>query len=154
MASTTTSTLASHAEAVHDVTARKFHQAVCVIALAAAFVVGRPVGEWVVLAIGLILAVGRFWWPADVFRQLVWRVLEPAGILSRHERVEDHETRRIARVLGGAILIVAAFVLAVGQPLAWILVGLIGIMVALDAVFNFCALCAATYWFARVRSNA
>ena len=82
-----------------DLTARKFHQAACVLFLALAFVIGPAAGRWLVALIGLVLLAGRYWWPADIFRQLVWRVLEPAGLLRRREVQEDHTTRRVARVL-------------------------------------------------------
>jgi hypothetical protein len=88
------------------------------------------------------MLAGRFWWPADVVRQLVWRVLEPAGILKRDDVHEDHETRRIARVLGGIIWLLAAGSMLAGNPvLAWVLTLPIAVMVALDASLDFCALC-------------
>jgi hypothetical protein len=88
------------------------------------------------------MLVGRFWWPADVFRQLTWRVLEPAGLLRRREVHEDHDTRRVARVLGGAAWIVSAALLLLGVPvLPWVLALAIAVMVALDAAANFCVLC-------------
>ena len=120
-----------------DVTARKFHQAVCVALLAVAFVIGAHSGLWLVALVGAVLLLGRFWWPADLFRQLNWRVLEPAGILKRREAQEDHETRRIARVLGGVVLLVSAVLLGVSLLWAWVLVALMGIMIFLDAAFDF-----------------
>ncbi|HEV7216668.1 MAG TPA: DUF4395 family protein, partial [Chloroflexota bacterium] len=97
-----------------DVTARKFHQAVCVALLAIAYIVGARSGLWLVGVVGAVLLLGRFWWPADIFRQFDWRVLEPAGILKRRDVQEDHETRRIARVLGGVVLLASAVLLGVG----------------------------------------
>jgi len=132
-----------------DITARKFHQAVCVLLLVAAFIVGVPAGYWLVGLVGLVLLVGRFFWQADLFRQLAWRVLEPARLLKRREVQENHETRRVARVIGGAFLLVAAALLGAGQGWAWIPVALIGIMISLDALFDFCALCWLTYQFAK-----
>ncbi|TMC46101.1 MAG: DUF4395 family protein [Chloroflexi bacterium] len=91
---------------------------------------------------GIIMLAGRLWWPADVVRQLVWRVLEPAGILKRDDVHEDHETRRIARTIGGAVWLLAAASLLAGNPvLAWVLTLPIAVMVALDASVDFCALC-------------
>jgi hypothetical protein len=91
---------------------------------------------------GLIMLAGRFWWPADIFRQLTWRVLEPWRLLPRRELHEDHETRRIARVLGGAVWLVAAGLILLHLPiLAWALALAIAAMVMLDAAFDFCALC-------------
>lgn len=138
---------------VFDVSARKFHQAVCVALLAMGYVVA-PVGPWLVGLVGVVMLLGRFWWPADVFRQLAWRVLEPAGWLKRIDTVEDHSTRRVARVLGGALLLAAAPLVGAGQLWAWIIVGAIGVMIFLDAAFNFCALCQVTYLFGRLKPTA
>ena len=75
-------------------------------------------------------------------RQAVWRVLEPAGILKRDDVQEDHETRRIARILGGSLwLIAAGLILAGNAVLGWVIAVPIAVMVGLDASLNFCALC-------------
>ena len=127
---------------LYDRTARKAHQWTMVALVAAALILEGVPGALLLAVAGLIMLAGRFWWPADIVRQLVWRLLEPAGILRRDDVHEDHETRRIARVLGGAIWLVAAALLLTGNPvIAWILAIPIGIMVALDAGLNFCALC-------------
>jgi hypothetical protein len=128
-----------------DVTARKFHQTACVVLLAVAYVLGRPAAPWLIGLVAFVLAGGRFWWPLDIFRQFTWRVLEPAGILKRREVQEDHSTRRVARVLGGIILLATAVLIAFKIDLAWLLVLAIGVMIALDAAFNFCVLCAVTH---------
>jgi hypothetical protein len=120
-----------------DVSARKFHQAVCVVLLVLGYVLGPPADAWLIGLVGAVLLVGRFWWPADLFRQLAWRVLEPAGVLPRREVVEDHATRRVARVLGGAALIASALAIAAGQALAWIVVAAMAVMIGLDAAFDF-----------------
>jgi uncharacterized protein DUF4395 len=127
---------------LHDVTARKVHQWTMVALVVVAFLVeGVPAAVLLLLA-GAVMLVGRFWWPADVFRQLTWRVLEPAGLLRRRDVHEDHETRRVARVIGGAVWIAAAALLLLGVPvLAWVLALAIAVMVALDAVADFCMLC-------------
>jgi uncharacterized protein DUF4395 len=127
---------------LHDVTARKVHQWAMVALVVVAFLVeGVPAAALLLLA-GAVMLVGRFWWPADVFRQLTWRVLEPAGLLRRRDVHEDHETRRVARVIGGAVWIAAAALLLLGVPiLAWVLALAIALMVALDAVADFCVLC-------------
>jgi hypothetical protein len=128
--------------ALHDVTARKVHQWAMVALVVIAFVAGAPLSALALAAAGLIMLIGRFWWPADVFRQLTWRVLEPAGILRRREAREDHETRRVARVMGGAAWLVAAtLVLTPADVAGWVLAFAMAIMVALDATVDFCALC-------------
>lgn len=138
----------------YDVTARKFHQGTCVLLLVAAFILGDPLAPWIVALVGVVMLAGRFWWPADIFRQLVWRLLEPAGVLRARYVQEDHDTRRVARVLGGVVFLLSAVVLAAGQSLAWLAVAAIAVMILLDAVFDFCALCAVTYRLARLRTGA
>jgi hypothetical protein len=113
-----------------------------VVLVGLAFVLGEPKGALPLALAGAIMLVGRFWWPADLVRQFVWRLAEPAGWLDRIDREEDHATRRVARVLGGAIWLVAAVLVANGLAVAgWILAGVIAAMVGLDASVDFCALC-------------
>jgi Domain of unknown function (DUF4395) len=127
---------------IYDVTARKAHQWTMVALIGFGFILGEPYGAFPLALAGLIMFVGRFWWPADLVRQFVWRVAEPAGWLQRRDREEDHATRRVARVLGGAIWLGCAFLVVTGYALpAWLLSAAIGIMVALDASVDFCALC-------------
>jgi hypothetical protein len=137
----------------YDVTARKVHQWTCVVLLALGFVLGAGIGVWLVALVGVIMLAGRFWWPADIFRQLTWRVLEPAGIVRRRDVQEDHETRRIARIIGGIVLLAAAALLAATIGAGWILVAPIAVMIALDAAFNFCVLCFLTYQVGRLQTQ-
>ncbi|MBO0701898.1 MAG: DUF4395 family protein [Candidatus Dormibacteraeota bacterium] len=125
-----------------DVTARKVHQWTMAGLVVAGFLVGDRFGPILLLVAGAIMLVGRFWWPADVVRQFTWRVLEPRRLLHRRERAEDHATRRIARVIGGAIWIAAAALVWIGLPvLGWVVALLVVLMVVLDAAFDFCVLC-------------
>ena len=127
---------------LYDRTARKAHQWTMVVLVAAGLILQGMAGSLLIAIAGTIMLVGRFWWPADVVRQFVWRALEPAGLLKRDDVHEDHETRRVARVIGGAIwLIAAAFLLAGIPAVTWVLSIPIGVMVALDASLDFCALC-------------
>jgi uncharacterized protein DUF4395 len=127
---------------LYDRTARKAHQWTMVVLVAAGLIVQGTLGSALVAIAGAIMLVGRFWWPADVVRQAVWRVLEPAGILKRDDVHEDHETRRVARILGGSLWLIAAGLILAGDPvLGWVIGVPIALMVALDASLNFCALC-------------
>jgi uncharacterized membrane protein len=119
-----------------DVTARKFHQGTCVLLMLIAFLVGPAAGRWLVALVGVVMLGGRYWWPLDIFRQFTWRVLEPAGVLKRREVHEDHATRRIARVIGGVVFLVAAALLSIAPLLAWILVAAIAVMIFLDGAFD------------------
>src|ERR1700720_3342851 len=106
---------------LYDRTARKAHQWTMVALVVAGLILqGVPGGLLLTLA-GVIMLAGRFWWPADVVRQLTWRVLEPAGILKRDDVHEDHETRRIAPIIGGVIWLGAALLLTGNPVLAWVI---------------------------------
>lgn len=127
---------------IFDVTARRTHQWTMVALVVIGFVLGEPRGAWPLAFAGAIMLLGRFWWPADLVRQFVWRVAEPVGWLARVDREEDHATRRVARVLGGAVWLLSAALILLGYGLvAWILSAAIAIMVVLDASVDFCALC-------------
>jgi len=127
---------------VYDRTARKAHQWTMIALVALGLVVSGVTGSLLLGIAGAVMLAGRFWWPADVVRQLVWRVLEPAGVLKRDDVHEDHETRRIARAIGGTIWLIAAVLNLTGYAvLAWVISVPIAVMVALDASLNFCALC-------------
>jgi Domain of unknown function (DUF4395) len=126
---------------LYDRTARKAHQWTMVVLVVAGLVFGGIPGTVLLAIAGAIMLAGRFWWPADVVRQLTWRVLEPAGILKRDDVHEDHETRRIARIIGGVIWLLAALLLSINPVIAWVITVPIAAMVALDASLNFCALC-------------
>src|SRR5438270_12182551 len=137
-----TMSAASIETALFDRTARKAHQWPMVALVAAGLILQGIAGTLLLTLAGVIMLAGRFWWPADVVRQLVWRVLEPAGVLKRDDVQEDHETRRVARILGGTIWLLAAVSMLAGNPiLAWVLTLPIAVMVSLDASLDFCALC-------------
>lgn len=129
--------MADEASQTFDVSARKFHQITCVALLALGYILQPPGGLWLVALVGFVLAAGRFWWPADLFRQFAWRVLEPSGVLKQREAVEDHATRRVARVMGGGALLASVPFLAAGQVWAWVVVGLMAVMIFLDGGFDF-----------------
>lgn len=125
-----------------DVTARKVHQWSMVLLVVAGFLLGDRIGPVLLLVAGAIMLVGRYWWPADVIRQFTWRVLEPRHLIPRRERVEDHTTRRLARVVGGVVWTAAAALVWLGLPVAgWPLALLVALMVVLDAALDFCVLC-------------
>ena len=126
-----------------DVTARKLHQWVVVGLSVVAFVLGGAAGGILMLVVGLVMVAGRFRDEADLFRGLYSAVLVPRGLLQPRMAVEDRATRRIARVLGGSVQILAGLLVLVGAAvgLAWAAVLAIALMVALDAALDFCALC-------------
>lgn len=125
-----------------DVTGRKFHQWAVIALSALAFVLGGAAGGAVMLVVGLVMIVGRFRDEADLFRGFYQAVVVPRGILQPRMVSEDRTTRRIARVLGGSVQVLAGLLVLAGiAGVGWALVGLIALMIALDAAFDFCVLC-------------
>src|SRR2546430_11193963 len=87
---------------VYDRTARKAHQWTMVALVAAGLILQGMAGTLLLMVAGVIMLAGRFWWPADVVRQLVWRVVAPARVLHPDGGPEEHQTPPIARGPGGA----------------------------------------------------
>ena len=85
-----------------DVTARKAHQWTMVALVVAGFLLGNRVGPILVAVAGLIMLAGRFWWPADLVRQLTWRLLEPWGLLRRRASPRTAATASSSRAATAA----------------------------------------------------
>src|SRR2546430_6065607 len=58
---------------VYDRTARKAHQWTMVALVAASLILQGVAGTLLLTVAGVIMLAGRFWWPADVVRQMGWR---------------------------------------------------------------------------------
>lgn len=131
------------AEERFDVTARKFHQWVVITLSILAYLLYDAAGGVLMVAVGLVMVIGRYRDGADLFRLFYQAMLVPRRVLEPRMVVEDRATRRIARVLGGSIQILAGLLVLAGQAVgvAWGLVALIAVMIALDAIFDFCVLC-------------
>src|SRR5438046_9485399 len=107
---------------VYDRTARKAHQWSMVALVAAGLILQGTAGTLLLTVAAVIMLAGRFWWPADVVRQLVWRVLQAPGSPNRDGVAEGHETRRIAAALGGTVWALAPAAPQAGYPTpAWAL---------------------------------
>src|ERR1700686_1712648 len=78
---------------LYDRTARKVHQWTMAVLVVAGLTLGEIPGTVLLALAGGAMLPGRFWWPADVVRQLTWRVLGPAGILKRDGLSQGHGTR-------------------------------------------------------------
>src|ERR1700694_4647161 len=105
-----------------DRTARKAHQWSMVVLVIAGLILQGIAGAILLAIAGVVMLAGRFWWPADLVRQLVWRLLQPAGSLKRAHVQETPDARRIARTMGGTVWLVAAIsLLAANAVLAWVL---------------------------------
>ena len=135
-----------------DVTARRVHQYTVVALALFGLAAGGPLGTALLALDGLVMLFGRFWGPADVFRQVVWRVAEPRGWLTPVMVPEELGTRRVARAIGGLLLLVMASTVAYGQRLVGVVIGVpLLTMILLDATLSFCALCFLNFQARRLR---
>jgi hypothetical protein len=135
-----------------DLTARKVHQYAVVAVAVFGVVIGGSLGAALMAFDGVVMLVGRFWGPADVFRQFVWRVAQPRGWLAPRLVPEEMGTRRIARALGGVAFFAIAAALAAGNSaLALVITVPLVAMILFDATVNFCALCFVNYQARRLR---
>ena len=135
-----------------DLTARKVHQYAIVALSVVGLLAGGVAGTAFVALAGAVMLAGRFWGPADVFRQFVWRVAEPRGWLTPNMAPEEEGTRRVARILGGVGLLAGAAALYAGSlALALVITLALCAMIALDATVNFCALCFVNFQARRLR---
>ena len=137
----------------YNVVSRKVHQYGVIALLVVSFALANTIGVWFLLAASIVMALGRFWSIFDPFRVLTTAVLQPAGILPRRMVHEDRVTRRVARVLGGGVFglsLVLLLLLPAWSILAWTLTAAVGVMILLDAVFDFCALCFVVHHYQRL----
>jgi len=116
-----------------------------------AFILGEPVGPWVVLFVGAVMAVSTVYPPLALFKQLHRRVLKPAGLLGSDIHVEDPMPHTFAQTMGAGFMFAAfaAFLLgasAVGWALAWLVVALAFI----NLTVQFCAGCFVYYQLDRL----
>ena len=143
----------AHETECTDVTARRVHQygvvALTVGGTGLAWVTPEsPAGALLILVAGIIMGVGRYWAGADLFRQFTFRVAEPRGWLRANPVPEAMATRRVARVLGGAVLATAALLALGGEAVAaTALVTILVPMMLLDATASICLLCVARVQF-------
>jgi hypothetical protein len=145
--------LLPHETECTDVTARRAHQfgvvALAVTGTTFAWVSPEAsVGALIILVAAIIMGVGRYWAGADLFRQFTWRVAEPRGWLRPNLVPEAMATRRVARVIGGAVLATAAILAFAGEAVpATALVAILVPMMLLDATASICLLCVARLQF-------
>jgi hypothetical protein len=122
-----------------DHTALKFNQASIIILTLLAFLLDQP---YLVLFVGLVLAVGTIWPGAALFKLVYRKLFQPAGWLKPNVLEDDQAPHQFAQGLGALFLLAGSALLALGQgtpgwSLAWIVI----ILAAINLFLNFCAGC-------------
>jgi len=123
-----------------DTTALKFNQASIISLTLLGFLLNQP---YLVLFVGLVMAVGTIVPQAALFKQVYLKLLKPAGWLKPKVIDDDPRPHQFAQGVGALFLLAASSLLLAfgnaiwGWGLAWVVVVLAGI----NLIFGFCAGC-------------
>ncbi len=132
-----------------DTTAIKFNQAAIISLTLLGFLLNQP---YLVLFVGLVMAVGTVWPQAALFKLIYLRLLKPNNILTANIISDDPAPHQFAQGVGALFLLAGSSALLVfnqvvlGWALAWIVI----ILAAVNLFFNFCAGCFVYYQLDRV----
>jgi hypothetical protein len=127
-----------------DTTTIKFNQGSIIVLTLLGFLLNQP---YLVLFVGLVLAVGTVFPKAALFKQIYLRLLKPYGLLKPNVIDDDPAPHQFAQGVGAVFLLTSSFTLLVfnavilGWTLAWIVV----ILAAINLIFGFCAGCFVYY---------
>jgi len=132
-----------------DTTALKFNQACIVIFTTVAFLLNQP---YLVLLVGLVLALGTIAPQAALFKLGYLKVAKPLGLLKANLIEDDPAPHQFAQGVGALFLFAssAALLLLQASLLGWSLAWIVIILAAVNLVFNFCAGCFVYYQLNRM----
>ena len=132
-----------------DQTALKFNQAAIIIFTLLGFILDRP---YLVLFVGLVLAVGTIAPDMALFKQVYFKLLKPRGLLKPKLVKDDPAPHQFAQGVGAFFLLVSSSLLIVlGNTLVgWVLAWIVIILAGVNLFFNFCAGCFVYYQLAKV----
>lgn len=135
-----------------DVTALKVNQSFIVGLTVLAFILGTGMGgQWLILAVAIVMAVGTAIPDAGLFKQFYARVLRPLGILKPRVIPDDPVPHLFAQGVGSACLFIAFILLSVGLPIAgWFFSWLVTALALVNLTIGFCAGCFMYYQLGRL----
>ncbi len=125
-----------------DRNALRWNQSCIVVLVVVAFVVGGNAGAWIVLILGLSLAIGAVL-PGSGPLQLIYRhLVRRSGLLKADVVNEDPAQHRFAQVLGSVFLVISGvLLLADFAVVGWALAAVVLSLALVNLVFGFCAGC-------------
>jgi hypothetical protein len=126
-----------------DQTALRANQVTIIGTIVLAFVLGADRGGgWLVLVLGLALALGAARPAIAPIRLAYLRVLVPLGVLKPSPVPDDPAPHRFAQAVGATFLLAAAVLLFAGAPLVgWALAWIVVTLAAVNLLAGFCAGC-------------
>src|SRR5215217_2221377 len=137
---------------VVDVNGLRTNQALIVLLVALAFVLGDDNGgPWLVALVAVSLAVGTAMPGYGPFQIFYRRVLRQAGLVKARPRPDDPAPHRFAQALGAVFLGTGAVALFAGATTpGWVLAWLVVALALVNLLFGFCAGCFAFYQLRRL----
>ena len=132
-----------------DTTAIKYNQAAIIRLSLLCLIINQP---YLVLFVGLVMAVGTVWPRAALFKLIYLKFLKANNILAANVINDDPAPHQFAQGVGAIFLLTGSSALLVfnqivlGWTLAWIVI----ILAAVNLFFNFCAGCFVYYQLDRV----
>jgi hypothetical protein len=127
-----------------DTTTIKFNQASIIVLTLLGFLLDQP---YLVLFVGLVLAVGTIFPNAALFKQIYLKLLKPKGLLKPNVIDDDPAPHQFAQGVGALFLLAGSFTLLImnavvlGWALAWIVI----VLASINLFFGFCAGCFVYY---------
>lgn len=132
-----------------DTTALKFNQASIITLTGLGFVLNQ---SWLVLLVGLVLAIGTVVPEAALFKLVYLKLLKPAGLLKPNVIDDDPAPHQFAQGVGALFLLAASAVLFLlpASFIGWVLALIVVVLAAVNLVFNFCVGCFIYYQLDRL----
>ncbi len=132
-----------------DTTAIKFNQGSIIVLTGLGFVLNQP---YLVLLVGLVLAIGAIWSQAGLFKLVYQKLVKPAGLLRANVIDDDPAPHQFAQGVGALFLLVSSsLLLGVGNAaLGWVLAWIVIILAGVNLFFNFCTGCFVYYQLDRL----
>ena len=132
-----------------DTTALKFNQAAIISLTLLGFLLDQP---YLVLLVGLVMAIGTIFPRAALFKQLYHKLLKPHNLLRANVIEDDPAPHQFAQGLGALFLLASSFaLLGLGNPgLGWALAWIVIVLAAVNLFLNFCAGCFVYYQLDRL----
>jgi len=127
-----------------DNTALKFNQASIITFTLLGFLLNQP---YLVLFVGVVLAVGTIFPGAALFKQFYFKLLKPANILTANVIDDNPAPHQFAQGVGALFLLAgSALLLGLANPvLGWVLAWIVIVLAAVNLFFSFCAGCFVYY---------
>jgi hypothetical protein len=127
-----------------DTTTIKFNQASIIVLALLGFLLDQP---YLVLFVGLVLAVGTIFPNAALFKQIYLKLLKPKGLLKPNLIDDDPAPHQFAQGVGALFLLAGSFTLLIMNAvvLGWVLTWIVIVLASINLFFGFCVGCFVYY---------